>query len=482
MGHLRITRIIVLAWMLVLPASGFADLQQEMDAMFGTMTNVTTPTAHLGQRRGVITGGSVVSRNKIVETNLVSFQPPSFSAGCGGIDLFGGSFSFINKDQFITLMRSVAANATGYAFQLAIDAMCNQCGVLMSGLQKRIQDLNQMFSNSCQLAQGIVNDATSLLPASVTENMKKSKISFSKGVTDVFGALTNTSTQGDPTKQVSNNAPTEMKKIIQGNLVWRALNEKNAKNWFQFGGLDLLEAMMSISGTVIVNEPSAASDGQGDTNPVVVLNGIIGMKELLNGSGSGSYSKVKIYDCDTTEIDGCLNPVIKDVTLVGLRKRVSDLLIGNSVKPGLVYKFGTNTGDLTLDEMAFMELVPGAVAAMIRNMARQDYGMARLFAEDAAPAIALELAQAMVQNLYDAARYASSLEDSAYAAKLADTLSVARQQIEDDSTELAMRYGNIKAVVDFYSNIMKATPTRNYAAFDQTGASAANYPTQEETK
>ncbi len=482
MRHLRISRMIFLAWMLALPASGFADLQEELDAMFGTMTNVTTPTAHLGQRRGVITGGSIVSRNKIVETKMISLQPPSFSAGCGGIDLFGGSFSFINKDQFITLMRAVAANATGYAFQLAIDAMCNQCGVLMSGLQKRIQDLNQMFSNSCQLAQGIVNDTTSLLPAWATENMKKSELSFTRGLTDVFGSRTNTSTQGDPTQQVKNNAASAMKTKIQGNLVWRALNEKQASNWFQFGGNSLLEAMMSISGTVIVNEPTSAPDGNGESNPVQTFKGILGLKELLNGTGTGNYAKVNIYECDTDDADGCLNPTPKPVTLVGLRKRVSDLLVGNNVKPGLVYKFGTNSGELTAEEKAFMELVPGAVSAMIRNMARQDYGMARLFAEDASPAIALELAQLIVQGLYDAVRQAASLQDGAYASKLAETLNAARQQIEAESTELAMRYGNIKAVVDFYSNIMKATPTRNYASFDQTGASAAKYPTQEETR
>jgi len=50
-------RIAVLLVAFLLPVSAFADLQQEMDAMFGTMTNVTSPTAHLGQRRGVITGG-----------------------------------------------------------------------------------------------------------------------------------------------------------------------------------------------------------------------------------------------------------------------------------------------------------------------------------------------------------------------------------------------------------------------------------------
>ncbi|PZN81622.1 MAG: hypothetical protein DM484_08090 [Candidatus Methylumidiphilus alinenensis] len=50
--------------------------------MFGTMTNATAPTAHLGQRRGVISGGS---------------------------------FYFINMNQFVNLMRAVASNAAGYA-------------------------------------------------------------------------------------------------------------------------------------------------------------------------------------------------------------------------------------------------------------------------------------------------------------------------------------------------------------------------------
>ena len=90
-------------------------------------------------------------------------------------------------------MRAVASNAAGYAFQLAINAMCPDCGNVMSDLQKKVQQLNQMFSNSCQLAQGLVNDAASVLPDKVQSDMKMSTISFSKGVTDVFGALTNSS-------------------------------------------------------------------------------------------------------------------------------------------------------------------------------------------------------------------------------------------------------------------------------------------------
>lgn len=84
---------------------------------------------------------------------------------------------FHNMNQFVDLMRAVASNAAGYAFQLAIYAMCPDCGNVMSDLQKKVQQLNQMFFNSCQLAQGLVNDAASVLPDKVQSDMKMSTIS-----------------------------------------------------------------------------------------------------------------------------------------------------------------------------------------------------------------------------------------------------------------------------------------------------------------
>jgi conjugative transfer pilus assembly protein TraH len=471
-----ITRTAVLLVAIFLPAAAFADLQQEMDAMFGTMTNVTAPTAHLGQRRGVITSGSVVARNRVMSANMVSFVPPSFSAGCGGIDLFSGSFSFINMNQFVDLMRAVAANAAGYAFQLAINAMCPDCGNIMSDLQKKVQQLNQMFSNSCQLAQGLVNDAASVLPGKVQNDMKMSTISFSKGVTDVFGALTNASSQGDPVQQVKTNAATDMEKVIQGNLVWRALNQNSAGSWFKFGGNEFLQAAMSVTGSVIVKPPEAAPDGKGESNPVITLPNLLRIKDLLNGSGSSDYQTVNIYECDTTDVDGCLNPISKSVTLVGLKKRVRDILVGTGGGDGLIYKFATNTGPLTADEMAFMELVPGAISAMIRNLAREDYGMARLFADEGSPVIALEMAQLMIQGMLDAVRQASSLQDHAYATKLADTLDKARLDLQSESAELSGRYGNPQTLMQFYTNFMTGSKARDYGSFTQTPGSQVAYP------
>ena len=58
-------------------------INSEMNKMFSSMTNVTNPGAYKTSRRGVISGGSLQVRNKVMNINIVSAQPPSFAAGCG---------------------------------------------------------------------------------------------------------------------------------------------------------------------------------------------------------------------------------------------------------------------------------------------------------------------------------------------------------------------------------------------------------------
>ncbi len=37
--------------------------------------------------------------------NLAAITPPSANAGCGGIDLYMGGFSFVNKEQFVAMLK-----------------------------------------------------------------------------------------------------------------------------------------------------------------------------------------------------------------------------------------------------------------------------------------------------------------------------------------------------------------------------------------
>ena len=163
------------------PADG---IDTQMQSLFNTMVNVTNPSANMGQRRGVFSGGSFVARNRIMNESIFNIVPPSFEAGCGGIDLFAGSFSYISGAQFQQLLRSIAANAPGYAFQVALENMCPDCMRQLSDLQKKLQALNQGFANSCQLAHGIVNDVASAFDLKHKDDT--SLLGMAKGLGDVM--------------------------------------------------------------------------------------------------------------------------------------------------------------------------------------------------------------------------------------------------------------------------------------------------------
>ena len=133
------------------PASHAADLNSEMQSMFndlGALGNVTTPGAFRGQAMNLYTGGSLMMRAPGRNYPLLNAQLPSLRAGCGGIDLYGGAFSFINKQQFISLLQNIGANAVGYAFKLALQSISPDIDKLLTELQDQINKINAMNINS----------------------------------------------------------------------------------------------------------------------------------------------------------------------------------------------------------------------------------------------------------------------------------------------------------------------------------------------
>jgi len=146
--------------------SSLANVSQSMQDWFndiGAYGNVTGADAYRGQTMNFYTGGSLYLRTPVRNYPLASITPPSFRAGCGGIDLFAGSFSFINKQQFVALLRNIGNNAIGAAFNLALCSMSPDLCDLLKYLQDQVAKMNQLNVNSCQAAEGIVAAAGSLL-------------------------------------------------------------------------------------------------------------------------------------------------------------------------------------------------------------------------------------------------------------------------------------------------------------------------------
>lgn len=113
-------------------------LQSELNDLFGNMSNFTQPGVYESTRRGVLAGGAQI-RSRRMNIQLIAFEPPNIKAGCGDIDIFLGSFSYINLDQFISFLRAIAANAAGYAFQMALKVSCTICSNVMDAMQQIAQ-------------------------------------------------------------------------------------------------------------------------------------------------------------------------------------------------------------------------------------------------------------------------------------------------------------------------------------------------------
>ncbi|MFC6674027.1 conjugal transfer protein TraH [Marinobacterium aestuariivivens] len=443
---------------LAVPEISRADLQDEMDSFFGDMSNTTTPGVFETQRRGVLSGGRYTAKSKIFDENLISFAPPSWKGGCGGIDMFNGSFSFVSAEQIVQLLRQVAANAKGYAFQLALDNVCPDCAKHIEAFQKKIQALNQHLGNSCQLAQGIVNDTTSSF-----EMKGKTDASIAATVTgvvtDVFSAREETETGKTPEEQMSESEL--LRRELIGNIVWQQLKKQNAKNWFTYGDDALLETMMSLTGTIIRQPPIADPDHVGDpadaskTLPLVTKPAKPDILRAILEGGS-----VKIYDCDTA--DKCLEPGERTANIEGLGKKVEDMLLGTGSNIGIIAKFARNQGTLNASEKAFISNLPAGAGTIVRNLSVLSEDASRIFALKASNSIALTMVYTTTEELFRAVSLVVSQSKAPHQSKAFELISKSQDKVRNDYHQLRAQFGDVADLITHYNSMLDNLRKQRY--------------------
>lgn len=192
-------------------------------------SNISSPAVVQGQTMNMYTGGSMFVRMPKRSYNITTFTPPSWNAGCGGIDIFAGGFSFINKEQFVALLRNIGSNALGYGFKLAIQNLCPTCDNVMQALQATAQAINRQNIDSCEAAKGVVNAA---LPDTWTRDKQNSAKNFGvdtslfSDITDAWTSVMNDESRANETLgSVREHKPEVKDSLPVGNVVWNALKK-----------------------------------------------------------------------------------------------------------------------------------------------------------------------------------------------------------------------------------------------------------------
>lgn len=295
------SRLGVVAVLVLSTSSAHADLEGDLndfvDQLGGSATS-TSPTAFEGQGYRYLNGGQVFVRVPNQQVNLYSYRAPNYNAGCGGIDMFGGGFAFLDAGELVQVLKDIGSNAASYAFMLALRTISSQISNTLGENFDWLLKNQGMSFNTCERAQWAVNSA---LSGEVLGNQASVCISQrTTALGETYTEARNACTAGGGQQESSiNTDEARDSAFIEGNLVWMFMD----KSELFADDTEMRELVMSVTGTVVKSKRDGADNlAPGDENarPDVKWHPSLlsSTDDLLDGILRGSTS-MTVYDCDT---------------------------------------------------------------------------------------------------------------------------------------------------------------------------------------
>ncbi|HDT0787896.1 TPA: conjugal transfer protein TraH [Klebsiella aerogenes] len=276
-----------------------ADVNGDMNNFFNKLgfdSNTSQPRVWQGQAAGYATGGSLYARTQVKTIQLVSMALPDINAGCGGIDAYLGSFSFINSEQLQRFAKQIMSNSAGYFFDLALQTTVPEIKTAKDFLQKMASDINSTNLSSCQAAQGIVGG---LFPRTQVSQQKVCQdIAGESNIFADWAASRQGCTVGGKMDSVQERAGDKDKERVMKNIniMWHGLS----RNRLFDGNKELKEFIMTLTGTLIFGE-------NGEITPLPARTAD---QDLIKAMMEGGHAR--IYHCNDSE--KCLK-VVADATV-----------------------------------------------------------------------------------------------------------------------------------------------------------------------
>lgn len=424
-------------------APAAADVSSSMSGFFdqaGTAGNVTGPSAFQGQSAGYYSLGNVWMRFPQRNVQPFNLQLPHARAGCGGIDLFAGSFSFINSAELVSMMKAVANNAVGFAFKLAIDSISPQISKVMDELAQKAEKLNQMNISSCEAAQAALKEVWPINDANrneICESVGNSQGFFSDWASSRQGC--NNGGQRDST--IAANKDPAMAQHLVGephNYTWDILSKSS-----QFSGFDqdFKELIMTLVGTIIT-APSTDPKVGGTISMIGAADDAV-VQALLDGTAGGVA--VNKLSCD--EPTACMKPTLTALTVTStaaIRPRVLGLI------QSIASDIRTNS-PLNANEKALINV---ASIPLYKVLAVQAASHVQVGAEEldtVAEITSVDILQAMIQNLVDGlsqSKTSLTQADEQTAAMWQQSLTDARQRIANRGVSINQRVEVTMKIID----------------------------------
>ena len=310
----------------------------------------SSPNMFEAQKRGYASAGNLSLRFNNESDYLVSIAPPRFRAGCGGIDMFFGSFSYLKEDYLLKKLERIAEGTMAtFVFDIAMSVLSEPVQKSMKSLEALIDRLNQLQIDDCKAAKGV---AAYLKSTSSGEEQSEalSKFLVESGLYDFYQAAQDEHAEDNTDKvmeakgvsieDMTSGCPTEMKNVFfkDGSILVNVAQE-----------MDIPEAqtriMSAIVGDVAIEGGKHSLLGPCYNDPSDIDSLIFG--DIITRDASNQCRKV-----DQIRIDGRTYPSLYDWSYE---------MIGEIVKA-----MG-NKSNLSDAAQSFIEGMPSPVYLLVAN-------------------------------------------------------------------------------------------------------------------
>lgn len=293
--------------------------------------------------------------------DLISVESPSASVGCGGVDLYGGSFGLISGDELVQVGRAVAQGAAAYFFKLAINNICSTCAAEMENLQNKLQRLNELARNACSETQNFLanNEYVGEDKLMMQETLiGADKASKNGSITSWEGSILGDSNTGEQKDLGSRQKALEVNAVYQSVSLLKTGASVPFLQTLDFPGDTDQKKIASMLITLLGTKVLKFIDGETDptAEPQIELEAPSNYADLILGK---SKVPVQIKSCGTEAIPAggefrCLNIVTTTEDFKPLEMIINEKLVGSITSPGIFRKYLTQT-PLSTEERQFVK-------------------------------------------------------------------------------------------------------------------------------
>ncbi len=159
-----------------------------------------------GSKRNFFALGSWTAKNYTTSDYLMTISLPKIRVGCGGIDIFMGSFGFLDADYLTKKLQTIISNAHVFAFEIGLSVVSEKAHNIVSKIESTIDLLNQIQLDDCKasryLATVVLNKVTR---GKLAEERARAEADFlqSSGMDNLWQKIKETWKSNDNKPQVS---------------------------------------------------------------------------------------------------------------------------------------------------------------------------------------------------------------------------------------------------------------------------------------